>query len=308
MSKKSIMDTRSVYYIRNIRIAPFSIIMIILLLISIRAKSQYLKRSISNIPEVSIDISTQSAHYKPMFGVGDNNSGIIKAISRYGNLTIDPGGSSNMVAYIDEELIVFVLDGTGILNYGKEKVPVSKNDFMYIPVGTKFGISNPRERSLSVIVMGFKIFPGTVIKPTSQLMIANTDEVSFQVLGQHGPTTTFQLLMGTTESIRDKLASAYQVTSLFIMDFAAEGTNIPHSHNKEEEIYFILKGRGDIVAGREISDSTEIRHPSKEGDAYFFSPNTLIGFYSGNKEGEEHARILAIRFKYPVQSQGPSGK
>jgi hypothetical protein len=35
----------------------------------------------------------------------------------------------------------------------------------------------------------------------------------------------------------------------------------------------------------------------KEGDAFYFSPNTLIGFYSATKEGEEHARILAVRSK-----------
>ena len=130
------------------------------------------------------------------------------------------------------------------------------------------------------------------------MMIANADEVPFQVLGSHGPTTTFQLLMGTTESTRDKLAAACQVTSLFVMDFAAGGTNIPHRHDDEEEIYFILRGKGDIVAG-ETEDAKEFRHPSLAGDAYFFSPKTLIGFYSGNGDCEEHARILAVRFKYP---------
>jgi hypothetical protein len=109
--------------------------------------------------------------------------------------------------------------------------------------------------------------------------------------------------MGTTESNRDKLAAACQVTSLFIMDFAAGGTNNPHRHSSEEEIYLILRGYGDIVAG-EKAGGGELRHPSNEGDVYFFSPKTLIGFYSGNNQNEEHARILAVRFKYPVQPQG----
>jgi mannose-6-phosphate isomerase-like protein (cupin superfamily) len=235
-----------------------------------------------------------------MFGTGDDSSGIVKGINRFGHLTIDSGGNSNIVKYSDEEQVLYVLDGTGILQYDNEKVPVSKNDFIYIPVGTKYGFSNPRERSLKVFVMGFKILPGTVIRPTSKLMIANADEVPFQVLDSHGPTTQFQLLMGTTESTRDRLAATYQVTSLFIMDFAANGTNIPHRHDKEEEIYFILRGQGDMVAG-ETAEGKKSLHSSKEGDAYFFSPKTLIGFYSGNKEGEEHARILAVRFKYPAQ-------
>lgn len=275
-------------------------ILLLLLNITPCAESQYLKRTLSAISEVKIDISSQTANYKPMFGAGDDNSGSIKAISRFGNLSIDPGGNSNIVKYTDEELVLYVLEGTGILYYGEEKVPVSKNDFMYIPVGTRFGFSNTREKPLSVIVMGFKIMAGTVIKPTARLMIANADDVQFQILGSHGPTTQFQLLMGTTESTRDRIASAYQVNSLFVMDFAVNGTNIPHRHDKEEEIYFILRGQGEIVAG-ETEDRKELRHPSATGDAYFFSPKTLIGFYSKNIEGEEHARILAVRFKYPAQ-------
>jgi len=43
--------------------------------------------------------------------------------------------------------------------------------------------------------------------------------VEFQVLGQHGPTTQLQLLMGTTYRIRDRLAAAYQMNSFCIMDF-----------------------------------------------------------------------------------------
>lgn len=278
----------------------FTFILMIFLLISTSSKSQYLSRTLSNITEVKMDLSTPSAHYKAMFGIGDDNSGIIKAVNRFGNLTIDPMGNSKVVKYADEEQILYILDGTGILSYGKEKVPVSKNDFIYIPVGTKFGFYNPREKLLSVMVMGFKISPETVVQPTKKLMIANADEVSFQILGSHGPTTQFQLLMGTTQSTRDRLSAAYQANSLFVMDFNVNGTNIPHKHNDEEEIYFILRGQGDIVAG-ETEDGKEYRHPSKAGDAFFFSPKTLIGFYSGNKEGEAHAQILAVRFKYPSQ-------
>jgi mannose-6-phosphate isomerase-like protein (cupin superfamily) len=293
---KSQITFRSEYLLNTDSMLFIFINILLLLPGTVNSQGSYLKRSIGHVPEVKMEISTNSAHYKALFGEGDDSSGIIKAINRYGNLTIDPSGSSNTVNYSEEELVLFVLEGTGILKYNKEEVPVSKNDFIYIPVGTKFRLSNPRERSLSVIVMGFKIFPGTNIKTTHGLMIANADEVPFQVLGQHGPTTLFQLLMGNTESKRDRLASAYQVNSLFIMDFAVNGTNIPHRHDNEEEIYFILRGKGEIVAGV-TGDGKEYRHPSKEGDAYFFSQKTLIGFYSGNKDGEEHAKILAVRFK-----------
>ena len=280
------------------KILGSSLFTITLLAGTLDAESQYLKCSMTSLNEVPMELTTSSAHYFPMFGIGSDSSGMIKGLTRYGNLTIDPSGESKPVKFADEELVVCVLNGTGILDCIREKVPVSINDFIYIPAGMKFSLSNPRERKLSVIIMSFRIMPGNSVNPSAKLMIANADEVPFQVLGSHGPTTTFQLLMGTTESTRDKLAAACQVSSLFVMDFAARGTNIPHRHDDEEEIYFILTGKGDIVAG-ETPDGKEFRHPSIEGDAYFFSPKTLIGFYSGSDEYEGHARILAVRFKYP---------
>lgn len=277
-----------------------SVLTLLLLAGTVSAESQYLKRSVYSAAQAEMELSSPSAHYMPMFGAGDDSSAIVKGLVRFGNLNVDPFGQSQTAKYPDEEQVIYVLNGTGILNCAKTEVPVARNDFFYIPAGIRFSLSNPRERKLSVFVMSFRIMPENTVKPSEKMMIASSDEVPFQVLGSHGPTTTFQLLMGTTESTRDKLAAACQVTSMFVMDFAAGGTNIPHRHDDEEEIYFILKGKGDIVAG-ELPDGREFRHPSTEGDAYFFSPKTLIGFYSGNGECEENARILAVRFKYPAK-------
>jgi mannose-6-phosphate isomerase-like protein (cupin superfamily) len=274
-----------------------SLLTLLLFAGTLNVESQYLKRTFS-APEADMALTSASTHYRAMFGAGDDSSSIIRGLVRFGNLNIDPFGQSKTARYPGEEQVIFVIDGTGIINYAKTGIPVSRNDFLYIPEGTRFSISNPRERKLSVIIMSFRIIPGDTIKPSSTMMIASADEVPFQVLGSHGPTTTFQLLMGTTASTRDKLSATCRVNSLFIMDFAAGGTNIPHRHDDEEEIYLILKGKGDIVAG-ETSEGKEFRHPSHEGDVWFFAPKTLIGFYSGNGGSEEHAKILAVRFRYP---------
>ncbi len=274
-------------------------LLILLLSLNPNVWSQSLHRSLASVREVYNEFTTTGAYYKPVFGAGDDSSTIIRGATRYGLLVVEPGGKSNIAKYDKEEHVLFVQEGTGILIHGNENIPVSKNDFIYIPEGLRFGFSNPREQSLSVLVMGFRLETGECSKIKRGLKIANTDEVKFQTLQGHGPTTQFQLLMGTTESTRDRLAAACQVTSLFIMDFASGGTNNPHRHKDEEEIYLILKGRGDIVAG-ETTEGKELRHSSEEGDIYFFSPNTLIGFYSGNQPEEEHAQILAVRFKYPA--------
>jgi 6-phosphogluconolactonase len=265
----------------------------------------FLHRPAAQRREQSVDLSTATAHYSPLFGVGDSDSGVVKGIERFGELKIEPGGASEIVSYADVEGVFFVLTGRGTLHYGTRKVPMKENDFMYLPVGTKYGISNSSNQPLHLLVMGYRV-PGSASAPSPpKLMMANADDVRQQVLGGHGPTTQFKLLLGTTESRRDKLAAARQLNSLFLMDFAPAGTNNPHRHAKEEEIYYVLRGRGDIVAGTD-PDGKEMRYPAGPGDAFYFAPGTLIGFYSGTKEGAEHAQILAVRSPCPAPDAGAS--
>ena len=263
------------------------------------AEQAFLRRSVGHIREQSIDPGSATARYKPIFGVGDPNIGDVKGLVRFGELTVEPAGSSKMASYEDTEGVFFILAGNGVLHYAYQGIPVKQNDFVYLPAGVKHGISNQSRRSLRLLVMGFKIAEGVEAPRPEKPMIANADDVPLQVLASHGPTTQFKLLMGTTQSKRDKLAAAQQINSLFLMDFAAGGTNIPHRHNKEEEIYYVLRGYGDMVAGSDAAKK-EMRYPSRQGDAFYFPSGTLIGFYSGGKEAEEHARILAVR--WPVSS------
>jgi mannose-6-phosphate isomerase-like protein (cupin superfamily) len=130
-------------------------------------------------------------------------------------------------------------------------------------------------------------------------MLANAADVKPVQLESHGPTVQFKLLMGTTESRRDKLAAASQMVSLFIMDFAPTGTNIPHHHEAEEEIYYVLRGHGDMVAGGG-ADGNEGRYPARQGDAFFIRLNATVGFYSGSTGGD-HDLILAVRSRFPFQ-------
>jgi hypothetical protein len=107
----------------------------------------------------------------------------------------------------------------------------------------------------------------------------------------------YQLLMGDTKSTRDKIAAGHVLTSLFTMEFAPGGTNFPHHHETEEEIYLVLDGRGEIVAGGGMT-GVEGRHPAKAGDAYFVRLNCTVGFYRSKEPGSK-ARILAVRSLFP---------
>ncbi|MGA8595748.1 MAG: cupin domain-containing protein [Bryobacteraceae bacterium] len=267
--------------------------------LAVAADPTYLKRYLPDVSPVQDELTANStgASYQAVFGAGDSQASQLKGIARYGQLTVLPGGSSAILSYPTEEQIYYVLDGRGTLLYGDQRAPLKKNDFMYLPVGVKHGVANGSDQPLRLLIMGFKIPPAAHVAPTPKLMLANADDVPYVLVAGHGPTVRFKLLMGTTESKRDKLAAASQMVSLFIMDFASGGTNIPHHHEMAEEIYYILRGHGDMVAGGG-DDGNEGRHPAKEGDAFFIRLNATVGFYGGSKSGE-HDEVLAVRSRFP---------
>ncbi len=260
----------------------------------------FLRRQLADVPARPDDLTANisKVSYKPLFGIGDADADQLKSVARYGELTIMPGGATALVEYPAEEQMYFITEGRATLLYGEETAPVKANDYVYLPPGVRHGLANSSGAPAKAIVMGYRI-PSTVkVAPTAKLMLASADEVKLQVLGSHGPTTQFKLLMGLTSSTRDKLSAAYVMNSLFIMDFAPGGTNIPHSHRREEEIYLLLRGSGEIVAGLD-ADGKEVRHPVTAGAAFFFKPGTQVGYYSHAEEGQEHDLILAARSYLP---------
>jgi mannose-6-phosphate isomerase-like protein (cupin superfamily) len=257
----------------------------------------FLHHFVPNLGQKPVDVSTATCRYKPVFGIGDSGAGILKGIARFGEMSVDPGGNSAMVTYPNEEQVYVVLEGEGVVFYGKRKIPVRTNDFMYLPPGVTHGVANSSAGLCRLIVMGFKIPSGTEVTVPQKPLIANIDEVQKQTVGGHPPSVLYRLLMGDTKSTRDRIAAGHVLTSLFIMEFAPGGTNFPHHHEREEEIYLVLDGEGEMVAGGGTT-GIEGRHPAKAGDAYFFRLNCTAGFYNRQKAGAK-ARILAVRSLFP---------
>lgn len=245
----------------------------------------FLYRSVS-------DVQPQSG-YRALFGAGDAPSPIIRGVARFGELTVEPGSSSSPVRYGSEEQAWVIVAGSGAMSYGGEKVPVRKNDFFYIPPAVEHSLSCNAGPACRAIIMGFKIPPGSLVRPPHKLDVANIDEVKLQTVGGHPDSVQYRLLMGDTTSKRDRIAAAQVLTSLFIMEFEPGGTNFPHHHETEEEIYLVISGRGEMVAG-------DGRFPVKAGDAYFFRLNATVGFYA-DKSGTEQAKILAVRSRFPFR-------
>ncbi len=256
----------------------------------------FLRRFMPSVEAKQMDVSTETCRYKPAFGAGDSETAIVRGVARFGEIIVSPGGRSNVVSYPAEEQVYVIAEGSGTLLYGDETAPVKKNDFMYLPAGVKHGLANSSSAPLRVTVMGFKIPAGAA--PPPKLLIANIDEIQKQTVGGHPDSVVYQLMMGATDSKRDRIAAGRLLTSLYIMEFKPGGTNFPHHHDTEEEIYVLLDGEGQMVAGSGM-DGIEARYPVKPGDAFFFRLNCTVGFHNG----EGVSRILAVRSLYPRRGQ-----
>jgi mannose-6-phosphate isomerase-like protein (cupin superfamily) len=257
----------------------------------------FLHRFVPSVQEKKSDVTTATCHYRPIFGDGDSDTRAVKGVARFSEMTVDPGGRSSPVSYAAEEQAYVVLEGKGTLVYADRQLPIRQNDFMYLPPGIVHGIINSSSEPCRTIVMGFRVSPADAGSAPPNPLLANIDDVRKQTVEGHPASTLYQLLMGDTKSTRDRIAAGRVLTSLFVMEFAPGGTNVPHHHEYEEEIYLVLSGTGEMVAGGGL-DGIEGKYPAKAGDAYFFRLNCTVGFYSNNSSATK-ARILAVRSLFP---------
>jgi len=253
----------------------------------------FLRRHLPDVAAKAADVSTDSCQYKPLFGAGDADTTIVRGVARFGEITVAPGGSSKAVSYPMEEQIYVIMEGSGTLHYGADASPVRKHDFLYLPAGVEHSLANPSNAPLRLYVMGFKLQESAA--PPPKLLIANYDDVKKQTVGGHPDSVVYQLMLGDVTSKRDRLAAGHLVTSLYVMEFEPGGTNFPHHHDAEEEIYVLLDGKGEMVAGSG-TNGLEGRFPATPGDAYFFRLNCTVGFYN---DRQAPAHILAVRSVFP---------
>jgi mannose-6-phosphate isomerase-like protein (cupin superfamily) len=255
-----------------------------------KVEPTWLYRDVSALREHPMDLTTNSCHYTPIFGEGDVESRLPKSVTRFGELTVDAHGACEAVEYPRQEELYFVRNGSGVLHYGGESHPLAPN--------VRHSVSNPSNQPLQLVVTTVRVPADTPISQPAKFVVANVDELKEQTVGGHPKSVLYKLLIGPRTAARDRINAAYTVADFFLMDFAPNGTNFPHHHERAEEIYLVLDGDGQMAAGGGM-DGVEGLHSAKPGDAYYFRPNCTVGFYNQNKPGAK-AHILAVRAFVPL--------
>ena len=122
-------------------------------------------------------------------------------------------------------------------------------------------------------------------------IISNLSSTNFRIF-KDGKTRSKVLLSHTDWKVEkgDNIDSkAFFSTGIIELP---EGAKIDlHSHENREEIYFILKGKGEIT----VDGSSKILN---QGDVIWFPSKTMHGLYNLNKE------ILQLYFATAVTSPG----
>ena len=267
-----------------------------------KVDATWLHRYLPSLSETKTELSTATCHYKPIFGAGDPDNRILRSVSRFAEVSVDAQGKCENVLFDREEEIDFVLQGAGALQVGDEMHPLRANDFVYVAPGAKHLLANSSGQSFRVLVMNFKIPPRVALSASpAHVRVINLNDVKEETVEGHPDSVLYKLLVGPRSAKRDAIDEAYVVTSLFWMNFAPGGTNFPHHHETAEEIYLVVEGQGEMVAGSGM-DGVEARYPAKAGDVYYFRPNCTVGFYSENKPGAK-AYILAVRSRIPLSAE-----
>jgi mannose-6-phosphate isomerase-like protein (cupin superfamily) len=264
----------------------------------------FLHRTIASGREAASDISTAGCHYKPLFGQGDADANPDSGIARFAVVTVDPGASCKSVRYPGEDQIYVVLNGAGGAAYGSEQVKLAKEDFLYLPATVPHALRNTSGAAMTVAVMGYRTkgFAQGVLPPHP--LKDNIANVPLELVGSHPTSTHYRLLLGDSSQTRDRIDIGSVVTSLFLMEIDPGGTNFPHHHPREEEIYLVLDGHGDQVAGSGL-DGVAGRFKAGPGDAYYYRANATVGYYSAPNV---KSRILCIRSWQPGLQPGSRPK
>jgi mannose-6-phosphate isomerase-like protein (cupin superfamily) len=244
----------------------------------------YLRRQIDAVRPVEWG----ACQYRPLFGESDPEKRVTRGVTRYGVLDARPGVDCGAVTRSGEESVYVVLRGEGSL----AGLAFTSDSFTYVPPGMEHSLVCKSASGCRVVVMGF------YTKETGgEVRTATLGEIEKQTVGGHPPSVLYQLMLGDVASKRDRIAAGRTVVSLYVMSFQPGGTNFPHHHDREEEIYLVLDGEGQMVAGSG-ADGIENRIPAKAGDAFFFRLNCTVGFYATQAPGVK-SRILAVRSTYP---------
>lgn len=116
--------------------------------------------------------------------------------------------------------------------------------------------------------------------------IRNFRSVKPKVQESHGPTTLYQNVFGAGSGEGPEMKG---FTSFWKMAIKPGGTNKPHTHQDQEQIYMVLRGSSTVMVGEE-------RKTAKAGDVIYLPVGLMHAVFN---DTQKPCIILAVGAKLP---------
>jgi mannose-6-phosphate isomerase-like protein (cupin superfamily) len=168
------------------------------------------------------------------------------------------GMNSNCHQHEAAEQFYYVLSGRGEVLIGDQRYPVRAGSAAYLPPGLPHQFfADPEEDWAEHLVVTCPVERGE-----SQPRVVNWREVR-PAAGAHGAAVIWHLLESVDETEPDTghpclLGFHYLTLQALVRGKAADR----HQHDDKEQVYYVLEGRGTMIAGDQV-------RPVREGDAVY---------------------------------------
>ena len=171
-----------------------------------------------------------------------------------GEYALEPGATSQTVAYPDEEALLYAWRGTACVTMGGRSYALANYDMLYVPKGAAYSISNPAAEPATVIVTRAT---AENVHPAYHAEFAKVSKDEARI--RHLKRKDVFMMFDVSEAA-DKLVAGYT----FFEPFARSWP--PHNHTDQEEVYFFIKGHGSMEVYEDPETMTFV-HNVSEGDA-----------------------------------------
>lgn len=174
-------------------------------------------------------------------------------ISGFVKHALQGGQNSNCHQHDEVEQFYYILSGSGEVLIGDRRYPVRAGSAAYLPPGLPHQFfADPQEGWVEHLVVSCP-----VERSGSEPRVVNWREVK-PAAGAHGAAVIWPLLESVDESESDTgqpclLGFYYLTRQALVRGKAADR----HQHDDKEQVYYILEGRGTMIAGDEIYHVSE---------------------------------------------------
>lgn len=158
------------------------------------------------------------------------------------HVTMNPGDSSLLHKHRKTKEGYFILQGVGVLHFGKKGYDIQRGDFISIPVGTPHRLKNLGSKALEHLVVSVPPFDAADV----QVVRDRTESRGIERLNRNKEIV--EASDGASVQELNSLEERQRTgVGLAVGTLPAGKASREHYHKETDEVYYVVSGRGSVV-------------------------------------------------------------